>query len=88
MAKSIFTVRDYVIQNVQTKSTKRTVRQYHYTSWPDHGVPPNPSDVLEFLRVVKDYQASLVNPGAILAHCRCAARIGRRRWRRRASSCG
>lgn len=34
-------------------SSKREINQFHFTSWPDHGVPTEPSAVLSFLMRIK-----------------------------------
>lgn len=47
----------------------REVKQFHFTGWPDHGVPYNATGLLSFIRRVK-----LSNPpsaGPIVVHCRC-----------------
>jgi len=47
----------------------REIRQFHFTSWPDHGVPCYATGLLGFIRQVK-----FLNPpdaGPIVVHCRC-----------------
>ncbi|XP_034621604.1 receptor-type tyrosine-protein phosphatase kappa isoform X11 [Trachemys scripta elegans] len=47
----------------------RELKQFHFTGWPDHGVPYNATGLLSFIRRVK-----LSNPpsaGPIVVHCRC-----------------
>lgn len=34
----------------------REVKQFHFTSWPDHGVPVRPTNILSFVRRVKAYE--------------------------------
>ncbi|QQP42113.1 Uncharacterized protein FKW44_016677, partial [Caligus rogercresseyi] len=54
-------------------SSDREILQYHYTSWPDHGVPAHPLPVLSFIR-----RSSRSNPpegGPIIVHC--SAGVGR-----------
>lgn len=46
----------------------RELRQFHFTSWPDHGVPCYATGLLGFIRQVK-----FLNPpdaGPIVSHCR------------------
>ncbi|KAF0034372.1 hypothetical protein F2P81_012130 [Scophthalmus maximus] len=50
----------------------RELRQFHFTSWPDHGVPCYATGLLGFIRQVK-----FLNPpdaGPIVAHCRGIAK--------------
>ena len=49
-------------------SERREVRQFQFTSWPDHGVPEYPTPFLNFLRRVK--ACNPPDAGPIIAHCR------------------
>ena len=50
------------------------VTQFHYTAWPDHGVPDNVMSVISFIRHVRKlYPVSLDQP--LLVHC--SAGVGR-----------
>jgi len=57
----------------EPKSTPKRVCQYHYTGWPEHGAPPDPSSVLEMLHDICLCNRS--DPGPIIVHC--SAGIGR-----------
>ena len=50
---------------------KRVIKQFHFTSWPDHGVPTIATGLLEFQSRLRDHQPMdepTKNP--ILVHCR------------------
>ena len=50
------------------------VKQFHYTSWPDHGVPEYATSMLSFhKRVISQHRSS---KGPILLHCRYVYRPG------------
>lgn len=54
--------------NLQAES--RSVFQFHFKTWPDHGVPGDPGDVLHFLDEVKKNLDSLEDSGPVVVHCR------------------
>ncbi|XP_035747359.1 tyrosine-protein phosphatase non-receptor type 11 isoform X2 [Egretta garzetta] len=56
-------------------NTERTVWQYHFRTWPDHGVPSDPGGVLDFLEEVHHKQESISDAGPVVVHC--SAGIGR-----------
>lgn len=49
--------------------------QFHYTTWPDFGVPESPSAFLDFLFAVRQSGALNTNVGPPVVHC--SAGIGR-----------
>jgi tyrosine-protein phosphatase non-receptor type 11 len=55
--------------------SERQLFQYHFTAWPDHGVPSDPGCVLDFLHEVNKRQQSLPEAGPVVVHC--SAGIGR-----------
>ena len=48
---------------------RREVKQFHYTGWPDFGVPDHPHPVLSFIRRLNNFKRT--TPGPDIAHCRC-----------------
>ena len=53
----------------------RDILQFHYTTWPDFGVPSSPTAFLEFLRKVRDAGVLEADVGPAVVHC--SAGIGR-----------
>uniref|UniRef100_A0A672QMH2 protein-tyrosine-phosphatase n=1 Tax=Sinocyclocheilus grahami TaxID=75366 RepID=A0A672QMH2_SINGR len=53
----------------------RMVRQFHYTIWPDHGVPETTQSLVQFVRTVRDYIDRTTSPGVTVVHC--SAGVGR-----------
>ncbi|XP_046853124.1 receptor-type tyrosine-protein phosphatase S-like [Xenia sp. Carnegie-2017] len=56
-----FELTDYTIRTFKVvgadKLQERSIKQFHYTAWPDHGVPSSPSSLLNFVR-----KSSAANP--------------------------
>ena len=68
--KDVETTADFVIRtfDVRKNSEVRNVKQFHFTSWPDHGVPTCPSPLIEFRRKIRTLDES--HPGSIIVRCR------------------
>ncbi|KAK2120135.1 hypothetical protein P7K49_001521 [Saguinus oedipus] len=63
--------REMLVTNTQT-GEEHTVTHLQYVAWPDHGVPDDSSDFLEFVNYVRSLR---VDNEPILVHC--SAGIGR-----------
>ncbi|XP_023242527.1 tyrosine-protein phosphatase corkscrew-like [Centruroides sculpturatus] len=72
---SITSPKDSLWEKYENLSESRTIYHYHFTAWPDHGVPSDPGCVLNFLHDVNCRQDSIPNAGPIIVHC--SAGIGR-----------
>lgn len=46
----------------------RPIRHFHFTAWPDFGVPERPQSLIKFVRIVRDQMIRECGP--MLVHCR------------------
>uniref|UniRef100_A0A674NG17 protein-tyrosine-phosphatase n=1 Tax=Takifugu rubripes TaxID=31033 RepID=A0A674NG17_TAKRU len=65
-----YTVRTFALER-RGYSTKHEVRQFHFTSWPDHGVPYHATGLLAFIRRVK--ASTPPDAGPVVVHCSVGA---------------
>ncbi|XP_065904644.1 receptor-type tyrosine-protein phosphatase S-like isoform X2 [Dysidea avara] len=73
-----FEFADYVVRTIELKNAEqrnhlRVVTQYHFTAWPDHGVPEYATAMLAFHRRVRANHHSSIGP--MMVHC--SAGVGR-----------
>ncbi|KAK6176980.1 hypothetical protein SNE40_015176 [Patella caerulea] len=75
--KDISKRNDYIIRTFELLNRKtnkeRTIIQFHFTIWPDHGVPSSPASLVSFRKLIKRTPSAL--PGPIVVHC--SAGVGR-----------
>ncbi|XP_045151367.1 tyrosine-protein phosphatase non-receptor type 1 isoform X1 [Echinops telfairi] len=72
--KSYYTVRQLELENITSQET-REILHFHYTTWPDFGVPESPASFLNFLFKVRESGSLSQEHGPIVVHC--SAGIGR-----------
>ncbi|RWS26320.1 tyrosine phosphatase-like protein, partial [Leptotrombidium deliense] len=60
---------DFLVRTfkITCDSKSRRVCQFHYTTWPDHGVPSTVHPILELVRLMRDCESRETRP--ILVHC-------------------
>ncbi|KAM8847373.1 tyrosine-protein phosphatase non-receptor type 2a [Synchiropus picturatus] len=72
--QSYYTIRLLELQNKKTGES-REIYHFHYTTWPDFGVPESPASFLNFLFKVRESGSLGPNHGPSVVHC--SAGIGR-----------
>ncbi|KAG8567436.1 hypothetical protein GDO81_013623 [Engystomops pustulosus] len=72
--KSYYTIRVLQLENLSTEES-REILHFHYTTWPDFGVPQSPASFLNFLFKVRESGSLNPEHGPIVVHC--SAGIGR-----------
>uniref|UniRef100_G3TWG6 Tyrosine-protein phosphatase non-receptor type n=1 Tax=Loxodonta africana TaxID=9785 RepID=G3TWG6_LOXAF len=72
--KSYYTVHLLQLENISSGET-RTISHFHYTTWPDFGVPESPASFLNFLFKVRESGSLNPEHGPAIVHC--SAGIGR-----------
>uniref|UniRef100_A0A3P8WMT0 Receptor-type tyrosine-protein phosphatase kappa n=1 Tax=Cynoglossus semilaevis TaxID=244447 RepID=A0A3P8WMT0_CYNSE len=67
---SEYVIRTFAVEKRGTHEI-REIRQFHFTGWPDHGVPYHATGLLGFIRRVKS--KTLTNAGPMVVHCSAGA---------------
>ncbi|KAM4748868.1 receptor-type tyrosine-protein phosphatase beta [Rhinophrynus dorsalis] len=70
-----WTIREFKICSEDQLDSTRLVRHFHYTVWPDHGVPETTQSLIQFVRTVRDYINRTPGTGPTVVHC--SAGVGR-----------
>ncbi|KAJ8399939.1 hypothetical protein AAFF_G00406690 [Aldrovandia affinis] len=71
---SNWTLREFEVTNRVTSSV-RSVKHFHFTAWPDHGVPGGTSALIQFRGLIRQHIESCGSVGPTLVHC--SAGVGR-----------
>ncbi|NXE07384.1 PTPRJ phosphatase, partial [Lophotis ruficrista] len=69
-----WTIRDFAVVKPNTPES-HAVRQFHFTSWPDHGVPETTDLLINFRHLVHEYNSQNPIDSPTLVHC--SAGVGR-----------
>lgn len=69
-----WTLREFVVKSRDT-SEERPVKHFHFTAWPDHGVPEGTEALIQFRGLVRQHIVSQENSGPTVVHC--SAGVGR-----------
>ncbi|NXH66404.1 PTPRJ phosphatase, partial [Hydrobates tethys] len=69
-----WTIRDFTVERSNTPES-HTLRQFHFTSWPDHGVPETTDLLINFRHLVHEYSSQNPIDSPTLVHC--SAGVGR-----------
>ncbi|XP_041852414.1 receptor-type tyrosine-protein phosphatase eta isoform X9 [Melanotaenia boesemani] len=69
-----WTIRDFSIKNVKTAEV-RLVRHFHFTAWPDHGVPETTELLISFRHLVREHMNQYSKHSPTVVHC--SAGVGR-----------
>ncbi|XP_051739166.1 receptor-type tyrosine-protein phosphatase eta isoform X5 [Ctenopharyngodon idella] len=69
-----WTIRDFGIKNEKTEET-RNIRQFHFTAWPDNGVPQTTEVLIDFRQLVRKHMDQYSRHSPTVVHC--SAGVGR-----------
>jgi protein tyrosine phosphatase len=65
------TMRKFKLAHSYERDEKfRTVTQFHFTGWPDYGVPSYATSLLNFVKRVRSHHEHLMTQSPMVIHCR------------------
>ncbi|XP_054617384.1 receptor-type tyrosine-protein phosphatase beta [Dunckerocampus dactyliophorus] len=70
-----WTVREFRITSESGGGLARLLRHFHFTVWPDHGVPDSTHSLVQFVMTVRDFVDRSGGAGPSVVHC--SAGVGR-----------
>jgi len=69
-SRSHYLLREFFVTSTKDPLQKpRQIYHYHFTGWPDHGVPEGPSSVLSFLQDIHSQQKDNGSSSPMVVHC-------------------
>ncbi|XP_020779814.2 receptor-type tyrosine-protein phosphatase H isoform X2 [Boleophthalmus pectinirostris] len=69
-----WTLREFTVKHSRTLE-ERTVKHFHFTAWPDHGVPQGTQVLIEFRELVRQHMQTEAAGTPTVVHC--SAGVGR-----------
>ncbi|XP_031416877.1 receptor-type tyrosine-protein phosphatase H-like isoform X2 [Clupea harengus] len=72
--ETYWTTREFIVKN-EASSEERVIKQFHFTAWPDHGVPYGTETLIQFRGLIRHHIDNSQNPGPTVTHC--SAGVGR-----------
>uniref|UniRef100_S4R4P5 protein-tyrosine-phosphatase n=1 Tax=Petromyzon marinus TaxID=7757 RepID=S4R4P5_PETMA len=71
-----WTIRHLVVKAQHKTDEKRSLYHFHFTAWPDHGVPDTTDSLTNFVRLFRTHVNTTNKGGPIVVHCRCGSSAG------------
>ncbi|XP_062381682.1 receptor-type tyrosine-protein phosphatase eta-like [Sardina pilchardus] len=69
-----WTIRELIVKK-EAKSEERRVKHFHFTAWPDHGVPNGTEELIQFRGLIRQHIDSSPSSGHTVVHS--SAGVGR-----------
>ncbi|MBN3289777.1 PTPRJ phosphatase, partial [Polypterus senegalus] len=69
-----WTIRELSLENL-ANGNKRRIKHFHFTAWPDHGVPENTDLLIRFRNLVREHIDQSQRNSPTVVHC--SAGVGR-----------
>ncbi|XP_051789828.1 receptor-type tyrosine-protein phosphatase H-like isoform X4 [Erpetoichthys calabaricus] len=69
-----WTLREFHVKHVKTLES-RIIKHFHFTAWPDHGVPDKTQSLIAFRELVRSFMNQLTRNAPVVVHC--SAGVGR-----------
>ncbi|XP_058873864.1 receptor-type tyrosine-protein phosphatase H [Acipenser ruthenus] len=63
-----WTLRDFTLKHIKSLE-RHSLRQFHFTAWPDHNVPDNTATFIQFRTVVRKFLDNRERSGPAIVHC-------------------